>query len=91
MEHQPSTEEADMHIELLRDTLAWSAALNMGILLWWFLVMALAHDWVYRWHNRFIKISVEQFNAIHYAGMTFFKLCLFTFFIVPYLALRIMT
>ena len=80
-----------MSIELLRDTLAWSAALNMGILLWWFLVMALAHDWVYRWHSRFIKISVEQFNAIHYAGMTFFKACLFSFFIVPYLALRIMT
>lgn len=80
-----------MSIELLRDTLAWSAALNMGILLWWSLVMALAHDWVYRWHSRFIKVSVEQFNAIHYAGMTFFKICLFTFFIVPYLALRIMT
>lgn len=79
-----------MTIELLRGTLAWSAVLNMGILLWWFIFMTLAHDWVYRWHSRFIKISVEQFNAIHYAGMTFFKICIFVFFIVPYLALRIM-
>ena len=80
-----------MNLELLRGTLAWSAVLNLGILLWWFAFMTLAHDWVCRWHSRFIKVSVEQFNAIHYAGMTFYKLCLFTFFIVPYLALRIMS
>ena len=80
-----------MTLELLRGTLAWSAVLNMGILLWWFLFMTLAHDWVYRWHNRFIAIPVEKFNAIHYAGMTFYKICIFTFFIVPYLALRIMS
>lgn len=79
-----------MTIELFKGILAWSAVLNMGILLWWFLFMILAHDWVYRWHSRFIKISVEQFNATHYAGMTFYKICIFTFFIVPYLALRIM-
>ena len=80
-----------MSIELLRGTLGWSALLNMGILLWWFLFLTLANDWVYKWHSKFCKIQREQFDAIHYAGMTFYKICIFTFFIVPYLALRIMS
>ena len=28
-----------MTLELLKGTLAWSAVLNMGILLWWFLFL----------------------------------------------------
>jgi hypothetical protein len=82
-------EEADMTVELLRDALAWSAVLNMGILLWWFLFIVLAHDWVYKVHSKFYKIPIENFNTIHYAGMVFYKISIFTFFIVPYLALRI--
>jgi hypothetical protein len=80
-----------MTVELLKGTLAWSAVLNMGILLWWFLFLTLAHDWVYKMHSKFYPIQREQFEAIHYAGMAFYKICIFTFFIVPYLALRIMT
>ena len=80
-----------MTVELLKGTLAWSAVLNMGILLWWFLFLILAHDWVYKMHSKFYHIQREQFDAIHYGGMTFYKICIFTFFIVPYLALRIMT
>lgn len=80
-----------MSVELIRGMLAWSAVLNMGILLWWLLFLTFAHDWVYKWHSKFYNIQREQFDAIHYAGMTFYKICIFTFFIVPYLALRIMT
>ncbi len=80
-----------MTVELLRGMLAWSAVLNMGILLWWFLFLTLAHDWVYKMHSKFYNIQREQFDAIHYAGMTFYKICIFTFFITPYLALRIIT
>jgi hypothetical protein len=80
-----------MTLEILKGTLAWSAVLNIVILLWWFLFLTLAHDWVYKMHSKFYRIQREQFDAIHYAGMAFYKICIFTFFIVPYLALRIMT
>ena len=80
-----------MDLELLRGTLAWSAVLNMGILLWWFLFITLAGDWVYKMHSRFYNIQRNHFDTIHYAGMTFYKICIFTFFIVPYLALRIVS
>lgn len=51
----------------------------------------LGQDLVYKMHSKFYHLQREQFDAIHYAGMAFCKICIFTFFVVPYLALRIMT
>ena len=78
-----------MTLELLRAFLGWCAVINMGLLVWWLLIITLAHDWVYRLHCQWLKLSVEKFNAIHYAGMALFKLSIFFFNIVPYLVLRI--
>lgn len=78
-----------MTVELFRDVLAWCSVINIGLLLFWILWLTLAHDFVYRVHGKFLKLSVEKFDAIHYAGMAFFKICIFVFNIVPYLALRI--
>jgi len=52
---------------------------------------ALAHDWTWRLHSRWFNLSVERFDAIHYAGIAYFKLTVFVFNLVPYLALRIVT
>jgi len=76
-------------VESIRDVLAWCAVINIGLLLWWFLFFTLAHDWMFHLHARWFKVSVEKFDAIHYAGMAFFKICIWLFSIVPYLALRI--
>jgi len=78
-----------MTVEIIRDVLAWCSAINFALLLWWFIFFALAHDWIYRIHGRWFTLSVEKFDAIHYAGMAFFKICIFLFNIIPYLALRI--
>ncbi len=78
-----------MTIDLVRDALLWCFIINIGILLWWFLFFALAHDWVYQFHGKWFKLSVDKFDTIHYAGMAFFKICIFVFNIVPYFALCI--
>jgi predicted small integral membrane protein len=78
-----------MTLETVRDVLAWSAVINIGLLLWWFLFFILAHDWMYRYHSKWFKLSVDQFNIIHYAGMALFKIGIFLFTLVPYFALRI--
>ena len=78
-----------MTIEITRDFLGWCSIINMGLLLWWFMFFTLVHDLVYRIHGRWFKLSVERFDAIHYAGMAFFKVGIILFNIVPYLALRI--
>lgn len=78
-----------MTIEIIRNTLAWCTVINIGLLLWWFLFITLAHDWIYRLHRKWFNLSVEKFDAIHYATMAIFKIGIFLFNIVPYLALRI--
>ena len=78
-----------MTVEIIRDVLAWCAVINYALLLLWFLVFSLAHDWLYRVHGKWFTVSGENFDAIHYAGMAFFKLCVFLFSLTPYLALRI--
>ncbi len=78
-----------MTLEVIRSALAWCTLINWGILLWWFLFFTFAHDLMYRIHSKWFNIPVEKFDAIHYAGIAFFKILVFMFNLVPYLALRI--
>ena len=78
-----------MSVDTMRGVLLWCGAINMGLLLWWLLIFMLAHDWMYRVHSRWFKLSPETFDSIHYTGMAFFKICIFVFNIVPYVALLI--
>ncbi|MDM8544898.1 DUF6868 family protein [Candidatus Venteria ishoeyi] len=77
-----------MNIELLQTILGWCAILNIAILLWWFLFIVFARDWVYRMHSRWFTLSQEQFNTIHYAGIALFKILVLIFNVMPYLVLR---
>jgi hypothetical protein len=82
-----------MTIEIIRSALAWCAVINIGFLLGWFLFLTLAHDWTYRFHSKWFKLSVDTFDTIHYAGMGLYmglyKVGIFLFNLVPYFALRI--
>ena len=78
-----------MTLVIIREALGWCSIINMVLLLWWVFIITLAHDWVYRFHSKWFKISMATFNAIHYAGIAFFKTAIFFFNIVPYFALKI--
>ena len=78
-----------MTFEVIRDVLAWCTVINYGLLVFWFVGFVLAHDWIYRVHGKWFTLSKENFDAIHYAGLAFFKLGIFLFNLVPYLAMRI--
>ncbi len=78
-----------MTLEMIRSALGWCSIINMGLLLWWFFAITVLHDWVYKIHCKWFKLSVERFDEIHYTGITFFKITVFIFNIVPYFALRI--
>src|SRR6516164_92649 len=63
-----------MTIEVVRRALLWCTVINYGILLVWFLVFILAHDWIYNLHDRWFRLSVEQFDMLHYAGISIYKI-----------------
>ena len=78
-----------MTLEAVRAILAWCTVIDLILFVWWFVFFALAHDWMYRLHGRWFKISVETFDTLHYAGMALFKMAILLFNLVPYLAMRI--
>ena len=68
----------------------WSTVLNYALLLYWFLFIWLAHDWLYRFHSRWFELSRDRFDAIHYAGMMIYKLMIFFFNLIPWLTLYLL-
>lgn len=79
-----------MTIDMTCSFLGWCAVLNIGLVILWVLTFWLAHEWMHRKHGKMFNISVETFDSIHYAGLAAFKIGIFFFNLVPYLALAIM-
>jgi len=83
----PSREKKKMSIELTRSLLLWCTVINYAILLVWFLVFTLARDWMRRFHGRWFRLSDEQFDALHYVGMSIYKIGILLFNLVPLIVL----
>ena len=79
-----------MSISAIRNFLLWCTVINYGVLLVWFLVFVLAHDWLYRFHGKWFQLSREQFDALHYSGMSIFKIGILLFNLVPLVVLWIL-
>ena len=80
-----------MSINMLTEFLGWCSVLNIALLFWWVFFITIAHDWVYRVHTRWFYLTMERFDAIHYAGIAFYKLSIIIFNVAPYLALKIIS
>jgi hypothetical protein len=78
-----------MTVEIVREALLWCFIINVGLLLCWFLLLWFVHDWVYRVHSKWFRMSVETFDGIHYAGMALFKTAIIFLNLVPFVALCI--
>jgi len=71
----------------IKEVLLWGVGINYGVLLVWFGAFVYAHDGMYRLHKRWFKLSVETFDAIHYAGLATYKIGILLFNLVPLIAL----
>ena len=80
-----------MDVELTRTVLGWCAVVNIGLLLVWFLVFVTAHEAVYNVHRIWFSMSKEAFDRAHYILMGVYKLFTLSFFVVPYLIMRVLT
>lgn len=55
-----------MIIQTLTQFLMWCSILNVGLLLFSFLIFVFAGDWVYRMHTRWFPMPRESFNVAIY-------------------------
>ena len=75
----------------IKGVLLWCVGINYGVMLVWFGVFVYAHDWMYRLHTRWFKLSVETFDALHYAGLSIYKIGVILLNLVPLIALYLST
>ena len=59
------------------------------ILLFCVFIMLAGDDFVYKIHSQWFDISKQQFDLLWYAGITLFKTFIFVFFLIPYIAIRL--
>jgi len=80
-----------MNLEVFRKMLAWSLVINYVILIVWFVVFVAAHDQLMGIHQKWFKLSAEQFDSYNYLGMAIYKIGVLLFNLVPYMSLHIVT
>jgi len=78
-----------MNRDTARKILFWCGVINYGVLLVWFLVFIFAHDWIYLLHSRWFHLPAEQFDMLHYVGMSIFKIGVLLLNVAPYFALQL--
>jgi hypothetical protein len=78
-----------MDVQTLRAFFLWCTLLNGALLAFSALLLTFAGGWVYRLHSRWYPMPRETFNAAIYGMLGLFKILVFVFNLVPYLALRI--
>jgi len=76
-----------MNPDVIKELLLYSLVFNYALLMIWFGVFSLARDWMYRLHSRWFRLSAETFDALHYAGMSVYKIGIIMLNIAPLVAL----
>jgi len=71
----------------IKEVLLWCVGINYGALVVWFGLFVFAHDWMYRLHTRWFKLSVESFDSFHYLAMSIYKIGIILLNLVPLIAL----
>ncbi|MFA6317291.1 MAG: DUF6868 family protein [Elusimicrobiota bacterium] len=78
-----------MEVKKAERFLLWCTILNLAILCFWFAMVVWNRDLIHQLHGRWFSITPERFDAIHYAGMAFYKILILVFNLTPWLAIRI--
>jgi hypothetical protein len=64
--------------------------LSLVLLLFWFVFFLLAGDLGYWIHSHWFDLTRHDFDLINYCGMALVKALNVTFFLIPYVAIRLM-
>ncbi len=76
-----------MTIEVLYEFFKWCSIFNMTILAWWAVWIMAFPGFVYKMHSQWFEMPREQFNLIHYKAITFYKLSIILFNVIPWFVL----
>ena len=78
-----------MDIQTLTTFFMWCTILNVVLLVLSSLFCVCAGDWAYRMHSKWFSIPREAFNVAIYSFIGLYKILIFVFSLIPYVALSI--
>lgn len=78
-----------MSIEMLTAFFMWCTIINMGLMLFSFAMICLGREWAFAVHHKLFKITREQFDAGIFFFLGAWKIIVFVFFVIPWIALLI--
>ncbi|PKN00548.1 MAG: hypothetical protein CVU78_00675 [Elusimicrobia bacterium HGW-Elusimicrobia-2] len=78
-----------MDIQMLTRFFMWCSILNMGLLMFSFLLLVCAGDFVYKMHGKWFAMPRETFNVALYSFLGMYKILIFVFNLMPWAALAI--
>lgn len=72
----------------LTSLLGWCLLLNLSLLLLWSGLLLLWADGLYALSRRFVPVEKSTFFTLHYALLGAYKLAIYFFNVMPYVALK---
>lgn len=78
-----------MDIQTLTKFFMWCTILNVALLSLSSLLCICAKDWAWGIHSKWFSISRETFNVAVYSFLGLYKILIFIFNLIPYIALLI--
>jgi hypothetical protein len=79
-----------MTFDGLREFFMWCTIINGGLLIFSFLMLAFARKLIYKIHGCWFPMSQETFTVTIYGLLGIYKILVFLFNVVPWIALLIM-
>ena len=83
------TDTTPCTIEHTRKVLGACTLLAIGMLLIWVVMYLVAADFIFAIHSSMFGIDRAAFDLAVYCGIGLFKIAVWVFFLIPYLALKI--
>lgn len=74
----------------LRDFFMWCSIINTVLLFLVFLIFAIAGKGIHKYHTRWFPMSEDAFYLVSYSFLGAYKILVFVFNLVPFVALAIM-
>lgn len=78
-----------MTVQILTAFFMWCTIINFGLLIFSSLMIMAMADWAYSIHSKWFNISRETFDVTVYSFLGLYKLAIFIFNLVPWVALLI--
>ena len=76
-------------MKLWRKRLLYCTLINYALLILWYVIMMLPHEWIYKLSCGNLAVTAAEFDKINFIGIVVYKMAVILFNLVPCLVLYV--